>query len=269
MKDMIEFPSQVNTPDEPFIRVVGGEPTTTSIDIAEKFGRQHKDVLRAVKNLDCSPDFNQRNFAPVKYLDEKGEKRPMYRVTRDGFVFLVMGFTGKKAAAWKEKYIAAFNAMAEVLARQANDSWRELRQQGKAARLLETSVIADFVSYAQRQGSTRANYYYPNITKATHKALFILKSGATGGFRDMLDGMQLAFLQSAEYVAANALREGMRQGLHYKEIYQLAKGRLEAFAETVGVSPVLPEKSAAGRIHAPKQQRPLVALFEADGGAWK
>lgn len=86
---------------------------TTSRIIAEKFGKRHADVIRAIRNLECSDDFNERNFALVEYLDAKGETRTEYGITRDGFTFLAMGFTGKEAAAWKEQFIAAFNAMEE------------------------------------------------------------------------------------------------------------------------------------------------------------
>ncbi|NTU68001.1 MAG: hypothetical protein HGB02_03880 [Chlorobiaceae bacterium] len=84
---------------------------TTSLLIAERFGRKHDIVLRAIRNMECSDDFNARNFAAVEYTDKKGESRPMYQITRDGFSFLVMGFTGKEAAKFKEEFIAAFNAM--------------------------------------------------------------------------------------------------------------------------------------------------------------
>lgn len=88
---------------------------TNSRFVAEVFGRLHKDVLKAVDNLDCSEAFNGRNFAPVEYLDTKGETRRMVEMTFDGFTFLVMGFTGSKAAAFKEAYIAEFNRMRTVL----------------------------------------------------------------------------------------------------------------------------------------------------------
>lgn len=88
---------------------------TTSLKVAEFFGKRHDDVLRRVRSLDCSPEFNARNFAPVEYVDKKGECRPAYEMTKDGFMFLVMGFTGKKAARIKEAYINAFNWMAEQL----------------------------------------------------------------------------------------------------------------------------------------------------------
>lgn len=97
------------------IEVKNGQAVTSSLVVAEYFGKAHKDVLRAIKSLDCSGLFNQRNFAPVEYVDKKGEKRPMYYLTRDGFTFLVMGFTGKVAAQFKEAYINAFNEMEEML----------------------------------------------------------------------------------------------------------------------------------------------------------
>ncbi|WP_394338313.1 Rha family transcriptional regulator [Escherichia coli] len=66
---------------------------------------------------DCSREFSQRNFASADYIDEQGKVRPMYSLTKDGWIMVVMGFTGKAAAAIKESYIAAFNWMAEQLSR--------------------------------------------------------------------------------------------------------------------------------------------------------
>lgn len=93
------------------LAVVDGTHTTTSNQIAEHFGKRHADILRAIGKLECSPEFTERNFAASEFTDSTGRKLPAYRLTRDGFTFLCMGFTGRDAAAWKEKYIAAFNAM--------------------------------------------------------------------------------------------------------------------------------------------------------------
>lgn len=99
----------------PRIALVNGQPTTTSRDIAETFGKRHTDVLERIRKLDCSPEFNARNFPRVEYVDAKGETRTEYRITRDGFAFLCMGFTGSKAAQWKERYIAHFNRLEQTL----------------------------------------------------------------------------------------------------------------------------------------------------------
>ena len=93
------------------LMVIDGRVKTTSRHVGEVFGKQHKDVLKAYDNLDCSEEFNRRNFAPVDYIDGKGELRRMIEMTFDGFMFLVMGFTGPKAAAFKEAYIEAFDLM--------------------------------------------------------------------------------------------------------------------------------------------------------------
>lgn len=109
--------SQNNAPEaitqqaENIVEIDDGQMFTTSLIVAEAFEKEHKNVLRDIENLECSERFNQLNFEPVEYKDAKGEMRPAYRLTRDGFAFLAMGFTGKKAAAWKEKFLEAFNAM--------------------------------------------------------------------------------------------------------------------------------------------------------------
>ena len=93
------------------VRHIDGEVWTTSTAIAEKFGKRHNDVLRSIRNLECSADFRLRNFAQSSYVNEQGKTQPCFNVTRDGFSFLAMGFTRRDAAKWKEKFIEAFNAM--------------------------------------------------------------------------------------------------------------------------------------------------------------
>jgi len=98
---------------------------TTSILVAEKFERNHRDILRAIKKLDCSPDFTERNFTLSEYEDSTGRKLPMYQMTKDGFIFLVMGFTGSKAAKFKEDYINAFNEMLDYINNEQKQLYKE------------------------------------------------------------------------------------------------------------------------------------------------
>ncbi|MEG1651957.1 MAG: Rha family transcriptional regulator [Hafnia sp.] len=91
------------------------QPVTTSRKVAEAFKKLHKNVIRKIESLDCSEDFRQLNFEPVDFIDKNGEARKEYLITKDGMAFLVMGFTGKEAAKFKEAYIAAFNWMAGML----------------------------------------------------------------------------------------------------------------------------------------------------------
>ena len=99
---------------------VNGQPMTTSRKVAARFKKQHKNVLQSIKRIEAQqPEFSRLNFQPVEYADSKGEMRPEYLMTRDGFSLLAMGFTGDAAMGWKVAYIEAFNAMAEEIARAA------------------------------------------------------------------------------------------------------------------------------------------------------
>ena len=93
------------------LKVCDERVLVSSRDVARVFGKLHKDVMKSIRNLYCSAEFNRRNFAPVGYRDEKGESRPEYLMTRDGFTFLAMGFSGEKAGQFKEAYINEFNRM--------------------------------------------------------------------------------------------------------------------------------------------------------------
>ncbi len=92
---------------------------TDSLKVSEIFGKPHKDVLQKIKALDCSIEFTERNFSLSDYLDKSGRSLPMYEMTKDGFIFLAMGYTGAKAAQIKEAYIYAFNHMADILHKQS------------------------------------------------------------------------------------------------------------------------------------------------------
>lgn len=131
-----------------FIQSDGDALTTTSQQVAAAFGKRHADVLRLIRGLaeQLPPDFNERNFASVAYLDEKGEWRVMYRITRDGFTLLAMGFTGRKALAFKVAYIAAFNAMAAYIKNQ-----REGLQYQFLRKELEYKGRKSQVSHAARE----------------------------------------------------------------------------------------------------------------------
>lgn len=88
---------------------------TDSLRVAEIFGKQHKNVLQKLESLDCSQEFTELNFQLSEYVDTTGRKLPMFEMTKDGFIFLVMGFTGATAAKIKEAYINTFNQMAAML----------------------------------------------------------------------------------------------------------------------------------------------------------
>jgi len=100
---------------ERFVMIKNDKPITNSLKVAEAFGKKHFHVIRDIKSLDCSQEFTESNFGCSEYIDSTGRVLPMYEMTKDGFMFLVMGFKGAKAAAIKEAYISVFNQMADAL----------------------------------------------------------------------------------------------------------------------------------------------------------
>lgn len=88
-----------------------GNPVTDSRHVAKAFGKTHKAVLRALSNLYCDAEFARLNFAPITYHDARNRPQRAVVMTRAGFTFLAMGFTGQKAAEFKQGYIAQFERM--------------------------------------------------------------------------------------------------------------------------------------------------------------
>ncbi|MNW42377.1 Phage regulatory protein Rha [compost metagenome] len=100
---------------ENLVFAMDGEPMTDSLTVASVFKKEHDKILRDIRNLECSKEFSLANFGESEYVNERGRKYPKYTMTKDGFIFLVMGYTGKEAASFKERYIQEFNRMSEVL----------------------------------------------------------------------------------------------------------------------------------------------------------
>lgn len=169
----------------PDLAVINGKIKTTSLKIAEHFGKRHDHVLDKIRNLDCSPEFNAPNFGLVEYEDAKGEKRPAYEITRDGFMFLAMGFTDKAAAQWKEAYINAFNEMESELLDQPQNGLKQLpkRKPKKDDTLTITAIeLAALVDQRVKEALSGRNiaigcpkYHYPitdwqPVTRIGHTA---------------------------------------------------------------------------------------------------
>lgn len=123
------------------VTVKDGQTFANSRDVAAYFHKQHKDVLKRYDTLECSTEFAQRNFALSMYEVDGGKgsvrQERSIDMTRDGFVFIAFGFTGKRAAKFKEGYIAAFNDMEAQLGRRAQASIEQ--PTGQLALALETN----------------------------------------------------------------------------------------------------------------------------------
>lgn len=109
-----------------------GEPVVSSREVAERFNKNHKDVLRAIENLAAQNCATKSMFYETTF-ENRGKQYPMYLMNRDGFSLLTFGFTGDEALEWKLKYIQAFNAMEKQLAQRPQLSRAELMAQALIA----------------------------------------------------------------------------------------------------------------------------------------
>ncbi|RND95701.1 phage regulatory protein, Rha family [Lacticaseibacillus paracasei] len=137
------------------------QAVTTSLRVAEVFGKDHKHVLETISNL-AAEKSAAKFFAETTY-DNRGKQYPMYYMNRDGFTLLAMGFTGKKALQFKIQYIQAFNSMetqirtgyaipgsyAEALKLAANQAEKIERQKQTIAIQAPKALFADAVATSQ------------------------------------------------------------------------------------------------------------------------
>jgi Rha family phage regulatory protein len=101
--------------NELVFRGANDQVMTNSLLVAEKFGKEHRHVLRDIENLSCSNDFRQSNFGLSSYFSQQNKELPMYLISKDGFSFLVMGYTGVQASKFKEDFLSGFNKMESML----------------------------------------------------------------------------------------------------------------------------------------------------------
>ena len=184
---------------------------TDSLKVAEYFHKRHKNIIQSIEILECSEEFRELNFQPSSYKSKQNKKMPMYRITRDGFVFLVMGFTGKKAAAFKEAYIKRFNEM---------EKWLLARIENKQTQ----DFFADAVKrYEERQPP---KYRRPHAYSIENNLVYIVALGATRkqwlanhGYREddeIRPHLTFDQLKRLDLVLSEAMRL-LNAGVFYKE----------------------------------------------------
>lgn len=202
---------------------------TSTRTIAESFGKEHKEVVRAIegqkdsegntKHSGLALQIKQRGDIPLEdyfikteYVSENGRKYTEYLVTRDGFSLLVMGFSGERAMEWKLKYIDAFNKMEKVInerVRAERQQWQIERDKGVVIRHILTDTIKMKIA-----DSPNKRFAYPNYTNLIYRTLF----GKTAkelekehgvkpkeNLRDFFTGEALSWVQSMEMLISSLI----------------------------------------------------------------
>lgn len=144
-------PAPKPTADTLVFKSAKGNPITDSLKVAAGFGKAHGAVLRAIDNLECDADFNKNNFASIDYVDARNRKKRSVVMTEAGFTFLVTGFTGKRAAQFKQGYIAQFEKLRAEQARRAQSMSLE-EHTGRAVQLTNSKDVNNFNFLAGGKG---------------------------------------------------------------------------------------------------------------------
>ena len=207
---------------------------TTSLKVAEVFEKRHDNVIQAIEKAKIALlNFkdSEKAFVKAEYVDTTGKSNPMYYLNRDAFSFVVMGFTGEKAAEFKWKYIQAFNKMEqkliEILAERKSAEWLEVRNATKVGyRELTDTIQQVLIPLAREQGSTAPdNVFFMNYTKSINKKL-----GIKSKSRDKLPVGKLYEVEKMQSIANVAIRGQVAKGEDYHQIYRSTDQTLENYS---------------------------------------
>ena len=207
------------------------EPRIDSRLLAPALDHRHRTIL---ENID---KYSQEmlEFGPLPFESERGIELPQggfakatrYALLNEDQCYFLLTLMRNNATIISKKVllVKAFRDARAGIAR------RDIaRIEGKEVRKCTTQAIKDLVEYAGGQGSKSAEKYYMNISKMTNKML-----GIEAGQRDNLDVSTLRQITAAETVIDIAIRDGLKAELHYKDIYKLAKDRVQGMLPSIGI----------------------------------
>lgn len=208
---------------EVMVKKVNKEEVTvvTSLDVAETFGKEHKEIIRAIegqkdangktKYLGLLEQLEQggeihleKYFVLSEYIGENGRKYKQYLMTRDGFTLLVMGFSGEKAMKFKVAYINQFNHMEKLL----HEKFVE-RQKGITVRHIVTDMIKQ-----SKENERMHGHAYSLYTDMIYKCLFgksakqfreELGIGKSDSLRDYFTSEELRAVESKEMLVSSLI----------------------------------------------------------------
>lgn len=195
-------------------------PLVDSRLMASRLDVRHRDMMRDVMDK-YAADFEEFGSFARHLAKPEGSGRPQpYYLFNENQCYLLLTYIKNtpRARKLKQSLVRAFSDVRQQLA-----ALKAERLGGKEVRKMETQAIAEMVEYAKAQGSKSAELYYANITKMTNRAL-----GIESGARDQLDAITLRKIKLAETMVDIAIRDGLKNQMHYKDIYKEAKARVLA-----------------------------------------
>jgi len=231
--------------------------------LAQKFEVKHRSLTRLVKKYE--PDFLEfgEGISAIQLRQFQSEKagKPFdeYVLNESQAAYLLTLFTNTDKVRKFKKYLTSeffrqrkiLNRIYAAKLKQENDrknaEWAENRRLGIVERHTQTDMIKKFIEYARSQGSQDPDRYYVNLTKMENSVLFHLKliTIKYKNLRQIVSSLGLAALRMADHIVAKALQDGMDKRMYYKDIFQLAKARIETFADSMGKMEIEPHATKA------------------------
>lgn len=226
------------------VEIVRKQAVTTSLKVAEIFGKEHKNVIRDIDKIvsDMAEVASEQESSKLRSLETakmfrkssykvEGQLRsyPMYYMNFDGFTLLAMGFTGKEALKFKLAYIDAFNKMADVLSNWKNPEWQAIRAEVKVTFHKLTDAVKEvIIPLARANGSTT-----PDDKFYMYWSKMLCKVGCYNPrSRDKLPLGHMFILHQLEDIAVTQIRGLNATNLFdYKAIYRQTKIKLNNFAK--------------------------------------
>jgi len=233
------------------VKIEGREPVVSSEVLAKGFGVTHQAISKLLKKYEDRFNSTKKVGFEIR-ASAKGQTVRYFNLNEEQAAFLGSLLRNTdRVVEFKARLTSEFfrmrSALAALSAQKQNVEYLERRTAGKLTRREETDTIKRFVEYAKAQGSKHAEMYYSNISKMKNQALFFLGEKFEN-IREMLTLQQLSLIESADAIVIRALAEGMERTIPYKEIFNLAKKRIEGFAAIIGKSLIPAALLASGEV---------------------
>lgn len=223
------------------IEVKKQQAVTTSVKVAEHFGKRHDNLLRDIDRFleDSSPQkLGQENnlkdidketlskiknmFFESKYKGKDGKEHRMYYMNKAGFSLLTMGLNGAKALIWKVQFIEAFDKMISLLMERNTIEWQKTRAIGKETRHELTDALKKLEEYNKSQGSKNSSMVYTNYSKLINNIIGISE-------RNLATTKQLHAIAIIEDMLVKLITEAIEENTPREHIYPKCKEQLLRF----------------------------------------
>lgn len=241
------------------VEIYGDEPRASSKDLANGFGIEHRAFVILLKKYEDKilergklPFQKDRGYVISNdvTVDKGGPSRITYFLNeRQATLMGMLQRNSEKSVAFKDRLEKDYHKCKSLLLSlgkaQTTEEWQQARLEGKSDWRSETDSIKNFIEYARSQGSENPDMYYTTFTKMENAALFVV-AGKFKNLRDVMTSKQLRTIGVCDTIVERAIDEGMKMGMPYKDVFQLAKQRVITFAALYGKSEVVQKMLETG-----------------------